>query len=154
MNGCDMEKSAEAYFRSMADDLDPYPGNLKKHEVKQTTNDPAGEYKREPLLSVIKAPASQDHWVIDGMALVGYNWYASESNDKRHAEHLAEFINKCIEAVIHAKITKGELMVVKTAHNLNKGHNFLCSECDKHVDDPAHGTDFNFCPGCGAKIIE
>lgn len=92
------------------------------------TNDPAGEYRREPM------PAEPHGALLEAI---------------RQAATIA----KCA-AIVHDKITKGELMVVKTAHNLNKGHNFLCSECDKHVDDPAHGTDFNFCPGCGAKIVQ
>jgi hypothetical protein len=50
-----------------------------------------------------------------------------------------------------AKITSGELMVAKTATKGNGASPWCCSECGLYlgrIDDP------NFCPGCGAKIVE
>lgn len=48
-----------------------------------------------------------------------------------------------------AKITSGELMVVKTIkHNVSSANIGECDLCHKFYG----GSDY-FCPGCGAKII-
>lgn len=56
-----------------------------------------------------------------------------------------------------AKITSGELMVVKTVKFVSNDYdaNIDCNACGWsicyiHVDD----NPMKFCPGCGAKIIE
>lgn len=115
--------------------------------------------EREPMLSdeqfvrAIPAPGSGGHMVIDAMDLVGYNWYSEEMKDERRAHMEAEFINRCINAVIQAKITSGELRVVKKARNVGGKPRFafVCSECGL-----AHSVDFNwdFCPGCSAEIVK
>lgn len=53
-----------------------------------------------------------------------------------------------------AKITSGELMVVKTAHNNGSVSVFSCSLCACLVDGQGEMCAFQFCPGCGAKIVE
>lgn len=95
------------------------------------------------MLKAIIAPVSKSHWVIDAMPLIGYNWYAAELEDQTYAEQTAEFVNKCIDATIAAKITSGELMVVKTA-TINDDQ---CSECNCFVGDCT-----SYCTHCGAKI--
>lgn len=153
MNACDMEGHAENYFRSM------------------DTNDPRAPYgepkaeQRAPLLSIKKAIGG--HWIVDAMHLVGYNWYAAEADDVNRAEATAEFVNKCIAATIEAKITRGELMVVKTVrmalpfHGEHYGWTWDCLGCGfscklnpfSKSASRKKSTAVNFCPGCGAKII-
>lgn len=54
-------------------------------------------------------------------------------------------------AAIRFGIASGELMVVKEVEF--DGRTDRCSGCG--FRDPSyHGADFNFCPGCGAKIIK
>lgn len=62
---------------------------------------------------------------------------------------------------LQAKITSGELMVVKkTFPHLDYkevGPTFICSECDENLCPYGigdHRNKFLFCPGCGSKIIE
>ena len=66
---------------------------------------------------------------------------------------------------IESKIDDGTLMVVKTARWID-GLEFpgtdhlgcmVCSACEKEVDDgliDPKEDKWNFCPGCGAKIVE
>lgn len=142
---------------STNDPLDPYPGNLKTHQVKKgpiaplqilplgtiMTNDPAGEYKREPLLSDAhrdenvpyrgpSAAASAFVWGVD----FGRHFYED-------------------------KITKGELMVVKTISWSDfserspryMSHNFCPGLAYVLIRDFKRRL-LAFCPGCGARIIE
>lgn len=162
-----MEKSAEAYFRSMADDLDPYPGNLKKHEVKQTTNDPQAPY--HPTFKIPAGPHPSNPNVVKaqqrepllsdeaGWALCPWTTGRDSWEDPL----------RIIRDFYEAKITSGELRVVRlmsgngipnmTPTDTWTDSPWLCDDCgtewmqrqnDIEVERPS------FCPGCGAKIIE
>ena len=114
------------------------------------------------MLKAIIAPVSKSHWVIDAMPLIGYNWYAAELEDQTYAEQTAEFVNKCIDATIAAKITSGELAVVKTARIVRRecirpfasgpvsDVVFECSECGTEATSSRN----IFCSVCGARIVE
>ena len=128
MNACDMEKSAEAYFRSMADEKH---GQLTRGNcIPPTTNDPQAKYgdkpeERKPLLSddeftdIIGSLGSQSGHVVR-------DWYES-------------------------KITSGELMVVKTTV-MDDHAGPKCRSCG-YVQDYMY-VNMKFCPGCGAVLIE
>lgn len=55
-----------------------------------------------------------------------------------------------------AKITSGELMVVKTVTHDERDSLIYCSGCDWSApwEVESLSPNMNFCPGCGAKIIE
>ena len=100
----------------------------------QTTNDEQAPYgerpKRDPLLS--------DEQIIGPSLTIPLG---------------AKFVSDFYEA----KITSGELMVVKTCKFVTNNYdaNIDCdgcgwSICYIHVED----NPMKFCPGCGAKIIE
>lgn len=104
-----------------------------------STNDPQVEYKREPLLSDSEKESLCDY--VTGRD--GWNEGA-----------------KAVRDFYEAKITSGELRVVKTfkfnpyfkdteARTLC-GRFDICPYCDHGM---LHST-FNHCPGCGAKIIK
>lgn len=107
----------------------------------QTTNDPQAPYgeqpKREPLLS----DEDIDGWIEeDGSTMCSLGMTDKEVRD-----------------FYEAKITSGELMVVKTCKFVTNNYdaNIDCdgcgwSICYIHVED----NPMKFCPGCGAKIIE
>ena len=151
------------------DPLNPYPGNLRTHKVvplvkvgfpkdylnmpklqdawalskllrisgdeamaminkskksMSTTNDPQGEYKRKPMLD---SDELYDEYLGDCPGNVG---------------------GTVIEKVINfyeGKINDGTLMVVRTARSTDG----CCDSCDRWTGDGP-----NYCPGCGAKIIE
>lgn len=53
------------------------------------------------------------------------------------------------------KITKGELMVVKTAKGVLLGMSLGVMRRCEHCTQPWTGPhSMSFCPGCGAKIVE
>ena len=149
MNACDMEKSAENYFRSMADEKH---GQLTRGNcIPPTTNDsqapyhptfkiPAGPHPSNP--NVVKAqqrePLLSDDQITD-MSSTAYDYTQSWlAMDKARAFY-------------EAKITSGELRVVKKVKEVwaGNGHYKGCSDCGFHFPMKA-----NFCPGCGAKIIQ
>jgi len=77
------------------------------------------------------------------------NWWHgirnSEDGYKRGAEDALQ--------AVQAKITSGELVVVKMAALVYKEDHpsdWWCSECDWR-STPSH---YAFCPGCGAKIVK
>lgn len=46
-------------------------------------------------------------------------------------------------------ITKGELRVVKTTRN-GACNDWACDHCDRRIGGE---PEFNYCPGCGAEIV-
>lgn len=57
------------------------------------------------------------------------------------------------------KISRGELMVVKTAnlisgHEYGKGFFLVCDQCKLDLVNANIGQRIKFCPGCGARIVE
>jgi hypothetical protein len=138
----------------MNNELDPYPGNLKRHDVRKASPEqiefvkefgiekPNGvimfdykkfremhpeDIKREPLLS-------DEHMRLMFAHLgIGFDQYGRKVRDW-----------------YESKITSGELRMEKTTKRmpLARVHTYGCEHC---------GTELvyhRFCPGCGAKIIE
>ena len=144
-----MEKSAENYFRSMADEKH---GQLTRGNcIPPTTNDsqapyhptfkiPAGPHPSNP--NVVKAqqrePLLSDDQITD-MSSTAYDYTQSWlAMDKARAFY-------------EAKITSGELMVVKTTV-MDDHAGPKCRSCG-YVQDYMY-VNMKFCPGCGAKIIQ
>jgi len=104
----------------------------------QTTNDEQAGYttkpKREPMLSDDEMFMHRLHYRPDPL-----QDYMSVPN----AYEVRDFYE--------SKITSGELHIVKTARfqRLHPCAGPTCVECDQRFD-----PDYNFCPGCGAKIVE
>lgn len=79
----------------------------------------------------------------------------SGDSTKRQMENVRDFYE--------AKITRGELMVVKTTKNCNSATGwFTCLNCGATMANAyysypphhsEHGGRIDFCPGCGAKIV-
>ena len=154
VNACDMEKSAENYFRSMADEKH---GQLTRGNcIPPTTNDsqapyhptfkiPAGPHPSNP--NVVKAqqrePLLSDDQITD-MSSTAYDYTQSWlAMDKARAFY-------------EAKITSGELRVVKKV-NVNDLKDAEFTEfsgvfqqctCGATLTEP-----MNFCPGCGSEIV-
>lgn len=60
---------------------------------------------------------------------------------------------KFVRDFYEAKITSGELLVVKTAKSIDhRPEVFTCELCATSVK--GEQVEVNFCPGCGAKIID
>ena len=80
-------------------------------------------------------------------------------------ENIYRFGSAAIRDFYEAKITSGELRVVKTAKNdaADAPVSFFCSDCGTGNGTGGgrtsktgfpYRTPFAFCPGCGAKIVE
>lgn len=148
---------------STNDPLDPYPGNLRLFDVKKgpiaplqilplgtiMTNDPAGEYKREPLLSdeqiFIRAKATDS---------------IRKDNIGATVRQLIAAGMEHVRAYYEDKITKGELMVVRTCQLLSNDYDcyLTCTNCHDGVEyynwEELPDTMRLHCPGYGARIIE
>lgn len=160
-------------------DLDPYPGNMRKHEVK-TEAQRAGEAlknlgkqmsansqqpDRKPLLSDQEL---YEMWSLDPDNYKNFHfnpgeWYGLKDGEVPN-DVIWEWGAKDVRDWYEAKITSGELrVVVKVQHSAvidvvpENGVaampccQFLIEQGD-WVKRPWRG--FNFCPGCGAKIIK
>ena len=117
----------------MMDVLDPYPGNLKKHEV---TSDPQAPYGKEDQ----RAPMLSDAMLVSEVR-----------REDGVLDNYLEMTGEEVRDFYEAKITSGELMVVKTVTAPEWADNKCCGYASKHMDFrdvPA------FCPRCGAKIIK
>ena len=105
------------------------------------TNDPQAPYgeKRDPMLSDLQAlEVACPH--------VEYGGYCSfYGTDALFS----------IRDFYEAKITSGELRVVKTCHHirveLGAGVSTLCSSCK---EDRYWDVHMKYCPGCGAEIAK
>ena len=78
-------------------------------------------------------------------------WAVSEVDETKSTDWNVLNVARKLHEAFRAKITSGELAVVKTATKGNEVSPWCCSECGLYlgrIDDP------NFCPGCGAKIVE
>lgn len=111
--------------------------------VSSTTNDEQGKYgeqpKREPLLSddVIRETFRVRHDV--------------EPDGYAHGIGAINVANR-VRGFYEAKIASGELMVVKTAKGAKLPPCGIMWGCE-HCGYKWTGMD-NYCPGCGAKIVE
>ena len=77
-------------------------------------------------------------WLLDKFQIPNGSTYVDPPSTLRQSA-------SWIEEYIQAKITSGELMVVKSAKPIDG----CCSNCDMWIGDGP-----NYCPGCGSKIIE
>lgn len=77
---------------------------------------------------------------------------AAETKYGLHEQCMA--IVAAISGVYEAKITSGELMIVKT---VTLDGDSKCSGCGHKCVEEHNGihyqSDYDFCPGCGAKIV-
>ena len=75
--------------------------------------------------------------------LLGDDWIAAKGDR-------AESAGKKIRDWYEAKITSGELRVVKTTRNSHE-NGWGCEQCDRFLGSE---VDYNLCPGCGAQIVK
>lgn len=112
--------------------------------------DNGNDAKREPLLSDKAIGKAEDYYwevdVSDG-ASVRTKYFP---NGPTYFSSGADWARDFYEP----KITKGELIVAKTVKNVEG----RCSGCEQMLTEDHNGcsytADWEFCPGCGAKIIE
>lgn len=127
------------------DPLKPYPGNLKRHEVK-----PNEHPKRDPLLSDKKLTGRDhgpepDRFMNDGRDWLNW-WGRMNDTPNMDAWDVRDFYERLID--------EGRLRVVEQVTHEERGGFVYCSGCDWSAPWEIGGMSPNMkcCPGCGNKI--
>lgn len=117
------------------------------------TNDPHGSLRRSIVIMNTNDKPTERALLLSDKRMRGYEGsptimdLINVENRSMDRDQVRDFYE--------AKITSGELRVVKTCHHirveLGAGVSTLCSSCK---EDRYWDVHMNFCPGCGASITK